>query len=112
MEEEKKKAEERAKVEFTPEERLSALKAALEIPKGLRSGTMTVSDPDHKQLFTLQRLKFRGPDPPAFSMAVPAEGTEDPKYDLNVHRIQEEDALIASFTEDLFRLLETTGKQL
>lgn len=44
MEEEKRKAEERAKVEFTPEERLLGLKAALEVPTLLK-------EVDHKQLF-------------------------------------------------------------
>ena len=52
--------EERAKIEFTLEERLRALQAALEIPKLLSTST----DKDMKQLYTVQRLKFRGPDPP------------------------------------------------
>jgi hypothetical protein len=67
-----------------------ALKAALEVPKGLRTGKIPVSDQDHKLLFTFQRLKFKGgPDPPVTPMAPPAEGQEpEPVYEENVALIK------------------------
>ena len=61
MEEEKKRLEEKAKHEFTQEERLLSLKAALELPKLLKSGQLPGSD---AKLFSFHRLKFKGPDPP------------------------------------------------
>lgn len=60
MEEEKKKTEERAKIEYTQEERLVILNAALEIPKLLKTGDIA----DLKLYFCLHKQKFRGPDPP------------------------------------------------
>jgi hypothetical protein len=68
MEEEKKRLEEKSKTEYTQEERLLALKAALELPKLLKSGALTSTE---LKLFSFHRLKFKGPDPPALQPLPP-----------------------------------------
>jgi hypothetical protein len=56
---------------------LKGLQAALEIPKLLSAS----SENEMKQLFTVQRLKFRGPDPPIYVAPTPPanpDGTQPP----------------------------------
>lgn len=114
MEEEKKKAEERGKVEFTPEERLVILKAAIEIPKGLKNGSIQVENADLKNLFAFQRLKFYGgPDPPVLPMAAPADGADpEPGYEANHEVLKQEDSITGDFSEELYTIFESAAKEL
>ena len=54
LEEERKRAEERAKVEYSQAERLVALQAALELPKLVKGA----------EAFMIHRMKYKGADPP------------------------------------------------
>ena len=77
----------------------------------MKAGTLG-GEPDHKQLFMVQRLKFKGPDPPTTVTRplsqegqVPAEGGE-PVVDEQTLAIREEDNLITEFTEGLRGTIE------
>lgn len=121
LEEERKKQEERGKIEFTQAERLLSLQAALEIPKIMHSA------PEELRLYySIQKHKFLGPDPPnhtlvALLAAAAAQGVQVPAqlaggvgsenassvdaYDslspADQAQIVKEEGLITAFTEGL-----------
>jgi hypothetical protein len=105
LEEERKRAEERAKVEFSQTERLVALHAALELPK------LTQAVPDLQ--FTIQRLKFKGGDPP---MQVSASSPEDGSGEAlassaDQEKVKEEEVGIASFVDGLHSQIELASRE-
>ena len=117
QDEEKKKAEEKGKIEFTLEERLKPLQAALEIPKLLASN----ADKDLKMLFTVQRLKFRGPDPPVNVNQTQAttnpdgsmvQSEIDPMTPRDQELVKEEEQVIADFVGELHSAIHQCSRDL
>lgn len=118
-EEERKRVEERAKVEFTTEERLVAVNAALEIPRLLKQSAI---DQDQKSLYNIQKLKFRGPDPPVTVTAQTGASTEppvdgqasavDPEVELQLEQVKEEERVIQTFSDELKTIVEQQSKDI
>ena len=81
---------------------MQLLRTAYEIPKLIRSGTLSSSESD----FHFLKLKFKGgPDPPMIAL-VESDGADPAAINASQEKIKEEDSVIAAFSEEVHGLIE------
>ena len=109
-EEEARRAEEKARSEFTAKERVALLRTALELPRLLRSGALGA---EADTLLTVQRLKFKPSfDRPATPPAGEPPAEPDAAYEASLETQRGEDASIGDFAQSLREAIEQTGRDL